>query len=56
MSAHTLLNLFKELGKSDKMRGLSTSFRYVTESLSILLHDVISLPGATSCDNDNNIC
>ena len=26
MSAHVLLNLLNELGKSDKMRGLSSSF------------------------------
>ena len=39
MSAHVLLNLLNELGKRDKMRGLP-----------ILLHGVISLPGATSYD------
>ena len=72
MSAHVLLNLLKELGKRDKMRGLSSvlslflnefnkfnntrarildSIKISLKSyfcLSILLHDVISLPGATS--------
>ena len=111
MSAHVLLNLLNELGKSDKMRGLSSilslfrnkfnkfnstgarmldsiyhmTFKilkkshfsrenvnissllrnvimdvitfpinlYTTSGLSILLHGVISLPDATSCDKNN---
>ena len=109
MSAHVLLNLLHELGKSDKMRGLSSilllfckkfnqfndtgarvldsiyhrTFKfiknqifgvkmsrfchllcnvimdvitfpenlYTTSGLSILLHSIISLPDASSCDN-----
>ena len=85
MSAHVLLNLLNELGKSDKMRGLSSIlslFRnkilklikntffgvkthilpslthcyngshYLTCGLLVLLHGLISLPGATSCDKE----
>ena len=48
MLAHVLLNLLNELGKSDKMLGLPTS------GLTILLHGVISLPDAASCDKQDS--
>ena len=63
MSAHVLLNLLNELGKRDKMRGLTSIlslFRNEFDKFnntrarildSILLHGVISLPDATSYDN-----
>ena len=33
MSAHVLLNLLNELGKRDKMRGLSSIFSFFSTSL-----------------------
>ena len=41
MSAHVLLNLSNELGKSDKMRGLPNIFRFFATSLinSIILQE-----------------
>ena len=65
MSAHVLLNLLNELRKSGKMRSLpsillffhnefnkfnNTGARMLDSVYHILLHCVILLPDATSCD------
>ena len=39
MSAHVLLNLLNMLGKSDKMRGFSTTLHFFTMSLiNLIMH------------------